>query len=133
MNLTLFFRLIVMSIFQHRVVSRTNVLKDSLKYRNCSFFCPKVYAKDGFYASLQITYGHHCESENGEQQLGHTFLTVECAPAQEEELLKDYYDYEAVPISVLEQVFEKHGGIDWEKTISVEQYHNVNFRTEMAK
>ena len=92
-----------------------------------------VYAKDGFRMSLQIHNGAYCESENGYQQLGHTFVSVECDTTNDDNLLKDYEDYSSIPVSVLEQVFEKHGGIDWERTISTEQYHNDNFLTQDAK
>jgi hypothetical protein len=33
----------------------------------------------------------------------------------------------SIPVSVLEELFAKRGGIDWEKTISVENYESRKF------
>ena len=140
MNLTLFFRLIIMSIFQSQLTAiYQRNLHNKLSYDDCLFYCPKVYAKDGFNISLQIHSSNYCTSENGYRELGHTFEEVEFGfPSEDDILLHPYsemYDssnsaFSAVgtvgriPISILEKLFEKRGGIDWEKTISVEQYKN---------
>lgn len=124
MNLTLFFRLILISIFQ----------KSENQYNNYYYFyCPSVYAKDGFHVSLQIHSGNYCSSNNGYRKLGHTMEEVEFGFTSIHEPLMDEFAESngnttdtvgKIPISVLEQVFEKHGGIDWEKTISIEQFEN---------
>lgn len=155
MNLTLFFRLIVMSIFQSSVVSGKKSSHGDMSYETQHFFCPKVFAKDGFNISLQIHNGNYCTSENGYRELGHTFEEVEFGfPSEDDILLHEHsemfgssreYDENdeeipfnpstfssvgtvgRIPVSVLEKLFEKRGGIDWEKTISVEQFENRNF------
>lgn len=151
MNLTLFFRLVVMSIFQSQVTyDKKNYTTEQMSYDNQLFFCPKVFAKDGFNISLQIHNGNYCSSENGYRELGHTFNEVEFGfPSEDDVLLhvhSEMYGYGGwdendneipfdpstftavgrvgrIPVSVLEELFEKRGGIDWEKTISVEQFN----------
>ena len=149
MNLTLFFRLIVTTLFQRSIQHCTNVFGEKLNYNSQMFYCPKVYAKDGFNVSLQIHNGNYCESENGYRILGHTWQEVEFGfPSENEKLLHKFsemygyggydengsslpFDSESfscmggvgkVPVSVLEEIFEKRGGIDWDKTISVEAF-----------
>jgi len=131
-----------MSIFQTQV---TRTLKSvygdgNMSYDNQLFFCPRVFAKDGFNVSLQIHNGNYCSSENGYRKMGHTMQEVEFGfPSENEILLHPYaecfsendIDFDcmggvgSIPISALETIFEKHGGIDWEKTISIEQYDKI--------
>jgi len=134
MNLTLFFRLIMMSVYQKSVtVSKRTMLGEEMSYDNTYFYSPAVYAKDGFNVSLQVNKGNYCSSENGYRTLGHTMEDVEFGFPSENDL--DFADYAEdsdnitgtvgrIPVSVLETIFEKHGGIDWEKTISVESFNN---------
>ena len=120
MNLTLYFRLIVAVLFQKHT---------SLSYKDLLFYCPRVIAKDGFNVSLQIHDGNYCSSEKGWGKLGHTWDSVEFGfPSQPDEEFKKYAEdsddicnsFGNIPVNVLEEIFEKHGGIDWEKTISIE-------------
>jgi hypothetical protein len=134
-----------MSIFQKQICYN----KD-FSYDNQLFFCPKVYAKDGFEVSLQIHNGSYCSSNNGYRKLGDTIEEVEFGfPSYNEPLMFQYcekwnscsYDDNGneipfdetifditgsvgrIPISVMEKVFKLHSGIDWEKTISIEKFH----------
>ena len=136
MKLIHFFRLIQMSIFQKTVVSMmyNQGYNDKMSYDNTYFFCPRVVCNDGFSISLQIHNGNYCSSENGYRTLGHTMETVEFGfPNQDEELLKDYAEYSEdvtttvgrLPIGVAQQIIDKHGGIDWDKTVSVEQFNDL--------
>ncbi len=155
MNLTLFFRLIIMSIFQQQVTyDKKSYTNEPMSYDNQLFFCPKVFAKDGFNVSLQIHNGNYCSSENGYRKLGHSFSDIEFGfPSEDDTTLKTYSEMYGqrtwdentneipfnestfscvgtvgrVPITVLEEIFAKRGGIDWEKTISIEQFNNRNF------
>lgn len=139
MNLTLFFRLILMSIFQSQVTyNKTNYKSEKMSYDNQLFYCPVVWAKDGFNVSLQIHNENYCSSENGYRQFGHTIEKVEFGfPSKNESMLHEYaegyYSSEdvlfdvtgsvgSIPVPVLEQIFKKHGGIDWKKTISVDTF-----------
>jgi hypothetical protein len=147
MNLTTYFRLIYISIFQSGVAHhKIDFIRDKpMGYDNTYFFCPKVWAKDGFHVSLQCHHSSYCSSENGYRQLGHTMETVEFGyPSEDDVLLHPYseghfYDEDdqetaaftavgtvgQIPVSVLEELFAKRGGIDWEKTISVESFNNL--------
>ena len=139
MNLTLYFRLILMSIFQRQVIydKKGGYHNDLMSYNNTLFYCPVVYAKDGFNVSLQIHSGNYCSSENGYREFGHTMEEVEFGfPSEDDVLLHQYsemYHEEDVdftsfdtigkiPVTVLEELFEKHGGIDWDMTIRIEQF-----------
>lgn len=150
MTLILFFRLILMSIFQKQVTHNKHFYGGELmNYNNQMFHCPKVFAKDGFHVSLQIHNGNYCSSENGYRELGHTYEEVEFGfPSEDDVLLHQYsemYGFDTyseegdipfdaskfssvgtvgrIPITVLEELFEKRGGIDWEKTISIEAFN----------
>ncbi|MGL5730516.1 MAG: hypothetical protein ACRCX5_05280 [Bacteroidales bacterium] len=135
MNLTLYFRLICTVIFQDRITKnyKHQCFDEYLNYDNCYFICPRVFAKDGFSISLQINHTNYCESENGYRELGHTWKDVEFgSPSELDEILKDYAEDKdtnetvgKIPVEVLEKVFEKHGGVDWEKTISVESFERM--------
>lgn len=126
MNLTLYFRLISIALFQRGLN----------KYDRTHFYCPPVHAKDGFSVSLQISYGNYCSSENGYRELGHTFDHVEFGfTSTHEPAMDEYAETEGdttttvgrIPTAIMEQVFANHGGIDWEKTISIEAFNkNVN-------
>lgn len=150
MNLTLFFRLIMMSIFQKIVTyDKTNRHSEKMSYDNQLFYCPTVFAKDGFNISLQIHHGNYCSSENGYGEFGHTMELIEFGfPSEDDVLLHKYSEmYEStssndegeeipfdesnfssigtvgkIPITILEELFVKHGGIDWEQTISIDAF-----------
>lgn len=152
MNLTLFFRLITMSIFQSQVVydKISSYGRGKMSYDNQLFYCPRVIAKDGFDVSLQIHNGNYCSSNNGYRTLGDTIINVEFGfPSMNEPLMFKYsegYGYSnqydengeklpfdestfditnsvgSIPILVMEEVFSKHGGIDWNATISINTF-----------
>lgn len=136
MKLIHFFRLIQMSIFQKGITNMMyNKRYDSnMTYDNTHFFCPCIYCNDGFNISLQIHNRNYCSSENGYRTLGHTMETIEFGfPNQNEELLKEYAECPEsltqtvgrLPIDVAQQIIDKHGGIDWDKTISIEEFNNL--------
>lgn len=128
MNLTLYFRLIISTTFQPLT---------KLDYNYNPFFCPSVHAKDGFHVSLQIGNGNYCTSENGYRKFGFTWQDVEFGfTSIHEPMLEEYSEEKGdttntvgcVPMSVMESVFESHGGIDWDKTISVDNINRIYFR-----
>lgn len=156
MDITLYFRLILSTLFQSQVTyDKKDRHSREMSYENQLFYCPRIWAKDGFNVSLQIHHGNYCSSENGYRQFGHTMKDVEFGfPSENEPLMHKYaegYGYSKqqfneewnrledvpfsedtfnitdtvgrIPVSVMEEVFEKHGGIDWEKTISVEAFN----------
>ena len=145
-----------MSIFQQQVAyNKKSHNNKPMCYDNQLFYCPTVYAKDGFHISLQGHNGNYCSTEKGYRELGHTYEEVEFGfPSEDDTLLHQYsemfgysreYDENdeekpfnpdtfssvgtvgRIPLTVLEELFTKRGGIDWEKTISVEAFENKNF------
>ena len=121
---------------------KDRLLGRPMAYDNQFFFCPKVYAMDGFNVSLQIHNSNYCASENGYREFGHTMESVEFGfPSEDDQLLHKYaedWDYNEdegpftavgrvgrIPVSVLEELFAKRGGIDWEKTISVDAFNKL--------
>ena len=149
MNLILFFRLISMTIAQgsknYSILHTTKKMNPEEFYNSTHFYCPKIICKDGFSISLQINNHNYCSSENGYRKLGHTWEEVEFGFPSEDDILLHQYsecytseDYNSednnfssvgdvgrIPITVLEEIFKKHKGIDWEKTISVEAYNRL--------
>lgn len=75
MNLTLFFRLITQILFSKNGITVRDEYYKAVKpdYDRCHFYCPRVYANDGFNVSLQINSCNYCESENGYRKLGLTW------------------------------------------------------------
>lgn len=144
MKLIHFFRLIQMSIFQKTIVDMVHnrTYNDKMSYNNTYFFCPRIHCNDGFSISLQIHNGNYCSSENGYRTLGHTMESVEFGfPNQDEELLKEYaeepdnlkHTVGQLPIDIAQQIIDKHGGIDWDKTVSVEEFNNLVYGKESRK
>lgn len=129
MNLTLFFRLISMSVIQGgKNFTRQEGYSNQDIYEKTYFFCPCVYAKDGFFVSLQINPGNYCTSENGYREFGHTWESVEWGFPSESDSLLTVEDVGTISVEDLEILFERRGGIDWEKTISVESFNKITQR-----
>lgn len=131
MNLTLFFRLILMSIFQKGLTEQVKIHGEKMDYKNVYFQCPVIWAMDGWHVSIQIMNANYCASENGYRQFGHTIERVEWGfPSGDESLLKESaeepedvtHTVGSISLELAERIFAKHGGVDWEKTISVEQF-----------
>lgn len=134
MNLEQYFRLITTVIFQKTITSLTKCFpfNEKFNYDNVFFYSPHIICKDGFKISFQINNGAYCSTENGYRQLGHTFDKIEFGyPSEEEELLAPYAECPddicntvgSIPLTVAQQIVDKHGGIDWDKTISVDVFN----------
>jgi hypothetical protein len=138
MTLKNYFTLIIMSIFQRGIN----------KYQETYFNCPMVICKDGFNISLQISNGNYCSSENGYRELGIDWQEVEFGfPSKND---KDIWIYSEkynssswdsdgneipfneenfdvtdsvgmIPIDVIQNILNNHGGIDWSATLSNER------------
>jgi len=118
-----------------------------MNYDNQYFFCPKIHCKDGFNVSLQINNGNYCESENGYRAFGVDWKYLEFGfPSQNDKAMWEYSemygslnwddedneipfnekDFDVtntvgrIPIEVMQKVCDSHGGIDWDKTLSIE-------------
>jgi len=89
-------------------------------YNSKYFYLPRVYCKDGFSISIQIDNGHYCGSENGIRTFGIDWKLVEWGyPSQSVTIngttLVEDCDY--VPIELMDELIEKHGGIDLQTTL----------------
>lgn len=143
MKLQHYFRLITMSIFQSRVTSgATSPYGGRIDYDSIYFSCPRIICKDGFNVSLQINHGSYCATDKGYRKLGTEWKTLEFGfPTMNEPLMHEYSEMwdiseddvafdkrtfdvtktvGSIPIEVMEEVCEKHGGIDWDETLSAE-------------
>lgn len=144
MNLTQYFRVVTQVLFaKNGGAISIQGFTGRIRYESTYFYLPRIYANDGFNVSIQIHNGNYCETENGYRAFGDNFIDVEFGfPSQNEELMKPYaegfnyggYDDDGnetpfileefditgtvgkIPVSVMEEVFAKHGGIDWEKS-----------------
>jgi hypothetical protein len=138
MKLEHYFRLIIMSIFQRIIVNMNKtIMNQEINYNNQFFFCPVIHCKDGFNISLQINHGNYCSSENGYRTMGVDWKELEFGfPSMNE---KDMWKYSEewentnlntefnvtqtvgrIPIEVMQAICDKHGGIDWDVTLSIE-------------
>ena len=78
MNLQLFLRLIVTTLFQSQVTyDKTNRHGENMSYDNQLFYVPTIHCKDGFNVSLQINNSNYCSTENGYKEFGYSYQSVE--------------------------------------------------------
>ncbi len=85
-------------------------------------FRPEIVCNDGFRMSVQGSYGHYCSPKK--TQDWYTSLEIGY-PSSEEPLIKQYAEdkgdltntvYGYVPIEIIQEVIEKHGGINIDET-----------------
>ena len=80
---------------------------------------PRIYCKDGFNVSLQVGPGMYCAPRNG---MGPWFQVEIGFPSEGDDRLTEYMEpmsedptenvYGYVPLEIVLEVFESHGGID---------------------
>lgn len=98
-------------------------------YDNKMFFIPRIYCKDGFNISIQVHNGNYCGSENGTRTFGLDWKLVEWGfPSEHIDGKK--YNAESSPttnsvggyveVGLIDELCEKHGGIDLAKTLQEE-------------
>lgn len=97
-------------------IQETNVIENGYIFR------PRIFCKDGFNFSAQASSGHYCYPRKTTDFYSKMELGF---PSEEEELLFEYAEteynwtqtvYGWVPVEVIQEVIDKHGGIDVEKT-----------------
>ena len=85
---------------------------------------PKVVCNDSFSISIQASETHYCEPRQNKIS---NYKSVELGnPSAEEELIRDYAEddnltdtvYGWVPVEIVDQLLEKHGGIDYLATMA---------------
>ena len=86
---------------------------------------PPIICNDGFKFSVQASKGHYCAPRRMIEDENETYYEAEIGyPSEVEPLIMEFAEepvytntvYPYVPTSIIEQVLEKHGGIDVEKT-----------------
>lgn len=84
---------------------------------------PRIYCKDGFNMSVQAGNAIYCEPRTN-LETGYSSAEIGF-PSEEEPLINKYAEnpndytetvYGYVPCELIDEVIEKHGGIDEEKT-----------------
>lgn len=84
------------------------------------FICPRLYCNDGFSMSVQASRFHYCMPKIAGAT---SYLSMEVGyPSKPEPLLDEYRElldnshwksvYPFVPYEIIEQIVEKHGGIN---------------------
>ena len=107
-------------------------------YKDTKFILPRICCNDGFSISFQCSATHYC-SHNGEYQtLGDTITSVEFGfPSEDDVLLNSYgvdnddniHTVGSISIETAQELVDKHGGVNWEKTVSVEAFNkNVKWQ-----
>lgn len=74
---------------------------------------PHAKCKDGFSISIQASAFHYCTPRRGLEDCEYTHLE-QGYPSECEELIEEYREgtiFPYVPIKVVEEIIEKHGGI----------------------
>lgn len=92
---------------------------------------PRIYCKDGFNFSVQGGSGHYCSPRTNCKE----FAEMEIGfPSELEELILEFAEdsnnptetvYGYVDINIIQQVIDKHGGIDEEKTMGFDKFEIV--------
>jgi len=99
------------------------------------YVVPSLFCKDGFNISIQASSGHYCSPRHEEKLMAFDYDDSDIIhtefelgfPSEKEELLLEYAEeedkptqtvYGWVPLAILLQVIEKHGGIDYHKSLS---------------
>lgn len=145
MNLKLYFRAITTHMFQPRFVSGTkSIFGDEINYENSHFSMMRIYCVDGFNISLQINYLNYCSTEAGYRKFGFDWEDVEWGMSSSHEpRLDDYAESPGnssssvgrIPVDIIQNILdEEHGGIDWEKTFSVERcldFHRIDTKKSL--
>ena len=89
---------------------------------------PLVICNDGFHISIQASQYHNCDPEVANAE---TYESVEVS-CEEDELLDEYDSggvYAHVPVEIVEELLQKHGGIDVKNTMYylIEEDHASKF------
>ena len=96
--------------------------KETFKEENGFCFRPRIYCKDGFNMSVQGNKGSYCTP----RKTLDLYLSMEIGfPSEKENLIIDFAEikeqptesvYGYVPCEIIQEVINKHGGIDLIKT-----------------
>lgn len=93
-------------------------------YKTDRFYTrPRIYCNDGFNFSVQGSDGHYCSPRKNDKE----FSAMEIGfPSEVEELILEFAEdrdnptetvYGWVDNTIIQQVIDKHGGIDVDKTL----------------
>jgi hypothetical protein len=99
-------------------------VKETFKEEYGSCFRPRIICNDGFSMSVQGSNGHYCNPRKTQDWYNSLEIGF---PSHEEPLINKYaeteYDwtgtvYGYVPIETIQEVIEKHGGININETLN---------------
>lgn len=101
-------------------------------YKRIFFLLPRIYCADGFNISIQCNNGSYCASENGTRVFGYDWKLLEWGfPSEKDDILNESAEDSTdvtktvggyVNISILQELMDRHGGIDFGKTCSKENF-----------
>lgn len=125
---TMFFGMVYGDTTRNALPTMENL---STFYNRRTYHLPRVYCKDGFNISLQVSNGNYCESENGTRTFGLNWVEVEWGyPSKHIDAEK--YNAEQHPttesvggyvdVKLIDELCEQHGGIDLETTLAKQMY-----------
>jgi hypothetical protein len=90
-------------------------------YKNSYFSLPVIYANDGWFIEISMlsTPDNPLQSENGYDTFGLNFINASVVMVSEPDDLMNP-DTDIVPLYLIQLMLNKHGGINWSKTCSVD-------------
>jgi len=99
-------------------------VKETFEEKNGYCFRPKIVCNDGFTMSVQGSNGHYCHP----RQTMNWYSEMEVGfPSEKEDLIIEYAEcadeptetvYGYVPVHIIQEVIDKHGGINITKTLN---------------
>jgi len=99
-------------------------IQDTFEEKHGYCYRPRIICNDGFSMSVQGSAGHYCSPRK--TQSSYTSLEIGF-PSDEESLIIEYAEdehnltdtvYGRVPVEIIQQVINKHGGINVEETFN---------------
>jgi hypothetical protein len=96
--------------------------KETFIVQHGMVFRPRIICNDGFSMSVQASSGHYCQPRKTQEQ----YESMEIGfPSEDEPLIFEYAEcsndwtdtvYPVVPNNIIQEVIEKHGGINIDET-----------------
>lgn len=98
-------------------LTRRETVSDMFSDYKTLYIRPRIICKDGFQISIQASDTHYCKPQNIYAEV---YEKVELGyPNEKEDLIMDYAEdegdietvYAYVPVTIVDEMLEKHGGI----------------------
>ena len=121
---TMFFGMVLSNCGRYGSPTMENM---QIIYESMYTHLPRIYCKDGFNISVQVSNGNYCESENGTRTFGLNWVEVEWG-FPSEPIDAEKFNAESRPttesvggyvdVKLIDELCEQHGGIDLQTTLS---------------